>query len=166
MAWCYSTRASVATILNTHPCVFGRLWVNWRIHEFGWCIFSFPYKNSTLKYVTVLSHDGAGYLFCFSKTSKFPTKSNPSPSTLYNTNYRQPECLLKSLVMVRAAETSKLHIPGLFNTSMPRQNGRHFADDLLKCIFLNENVWNSIKISLKGPNNNTPTLVQIMAWRR
>ena len=57
-----------------------------------------------------------------------------------------------------------------FNTLRPRQNGRHFADDILKCIFLNENVWISIKISLKFapkcPINNIPALVQIMAWRR
>ena len=49
-------------------------------------------------------------------------------------------------------------------------NGRHFADDIFKCIFLNENVWIPIKISLKfvpkGPINNIPALVQIMAWRR
>ena len=57
-----------------------------------------------------------------------------------------------------------------FNTLRPRQNGRHFADAIFKCIFLNENVWISIKISLKfvpeGPINNIPALVQIMAWRR
>ena len=39
-----------------------------------------------------------------------------------------------------------------------------------QCIFLNENVWISIKMSLKfvptGPINNIPALVQIMAWRR
>ena len=56
------------------------------------------------------------------------------------------------------------------NTLRPRQNGRHFADDIFKCIFLNENVWILIKISLKfvpkGPINNIPALVQIMAWRR
>ena len=56
------------------------------------------------------------------------------------------------------------------NTLRPRQNGRHFADDILKCIFLNGNVWILIKISLKfvpkGPINNIPTLVQIMAWCR
>ena len=34
------------------------------------------------------------------------------------------------------------------NTLRPRQNGRHFADDIFKCIFLNENVWIPIKISL------------------
>ena len=56
------------------------------------------------------------------------------------------------------------------NTLRPRQNGCHFADDIFKCIFLNENVWIPIKISLKfvpkGPINNIPALVQIMAWRR
>ena len=56
------------------------------------------------------------------------------------------------------------------NTLRPRQNGCHFPDDIFKWIFLNENVWISIKISLKfvptGPINNIPTLVQIMAWRR
>ena len=52
----------------------------------------------------------------------------------------------------------------------PRQNGRHFPDDIFKCIFLNENFGISIKISLKfvskGLINNIPALVQIMAWRR
>ena len=59
---------------------------------------------------------------------------------------------------------------GNVNTLRPRQNGRHFADDIFKCIFLNENVWIPIRISLKfvpkGPINNIPALVQIMAWRR
>ena len=36
-----------------------------------------------------------------------------------------------------------------FNTLRPRQNGRHFTDDIFNCIFLNEMVWISIKISLK-----------------
>ena len=56
------------------------------------------------------------------------------------------------------------------NSLRPRPNRRHFADDTFKRIFLNENVRISIKISLKfvpkGPSNNNPALVQIMAWRR
>ena len=56
------------------------------------------------------------------------------------------------------------------NTLRPKQNGSHFADDIFKCIFLNENEWISLKISLKfvlkGPINNIPALVQIMAWCR
>ena len=57
-----------------------------------------------------------------------------------------------------------------FNTLRPKQNGRHFADEILKCIFLNENVWILKKISLKfvpkGQINNNPALVQVIAWRR
>ena len=56
------------------------------------------------------------------------------------------------------------------NTLRPRQHGRHFPDDSFKWIFLNENVWISIEVSLKfipnGPINNITALVQIMAWRR
>ena len=53
------------------------------------------------------------------------------------------------------------------NTLRPRQNGRRFADDIFKCIFLNDNVRISIKFSLKfvpkGLINNIPALVQI-SW--
>ena len=44
------------------------------------------------------------------------------------------------------------------------------ADDIFKCIFLNENNRILIQISLKfvprGPIGNKPALVQVMAWRR
>ena len=50
-----------------------------------------------------------------------------------------------------------------FNPLRPKTNGRHFLDDIFKCIFLNENVLISIKISLKfvpkGQINNIPALV-------
>ena len=56
----------------------------------------------------------------------------------------------------------------VINTLRPRWNEQHFADDIFKRIFFNENVWISIKISLgfvpKGPINNIPALVQIIAW--
>ena len=61
-------------------------------------------------------------------------------------------------------------LKGHLNTLRPSQNGRRFADDVFKCIFLNENVWISFKMSLKFvpkvPINNIPALVQILAWRR
>ena len=65
-------------------------------------------------------------------------------------------------------QTEQMMFVNTLNTLRPRQNGRHFADDIFKCIFLNENVWIQIKISMKfvpmGPINNIPSLVQIMAW--
>ena len=46
---------------------------------------------------------------------------------------------------------------------------RHFPEDIFKCIFFNEDVLISNKISLKlipkGPINNIPVLVEIMVWR-
>ena len=49
------------------------------------------------------------------------------------------------------------------NTLRPRKNGRHFADDTFKYIFLNENVIISFEISLKfvpkGPIDNISALV-------
>ena len=57
-----------------------------------------------------------------------------------------------------------------FNTLRPRQRGRHFANDIFKCISLNENVWLSIKILMKFVPEVRITkisvLVQIMAWRQ
>ena len=44
------------------------------------------------------------------------------------------------------------------------------ADDISKCIFLNENGRISIQISLKfvprSPIDNKSALIQVMAWRR
>ena len=75
-----------------------------------------------------------------------------------NQCWPEPQCHMMSLIL------------NAFNTLRPRQNGRHFADDTFKHIFLNENVRVSIKIPLKlvpkGPIDNIPALVQIMAWRR
>ena len=66
--------------------------------------------------------------------------------------------------------TNCRHFQTLYNTLRPGQNGSHFADAIFKCIFMNENGWIPIKISLKfvpkGPINNITALVQIMAWRQ
>ena len=55
------------------------------------------------------------------------------------------------------------------NTLRLRQDSRHLAHDIFKCIFFNENCCILIQISLKyvpkGPINNYPALGQIMAWR-
>ena len=56
------------------------------------------------------------------------------------------------------------------NSSPPGQNGRHFADNIFRSIFINEKFCILIKISLKfvpkGPIGNNPALVKMMAWRR
>ena len=81
------------------------------------------------------------------------------------------ETSLSSVTMQKALCHNKAMLFSLWttvNTLRPRQNKRHFADDIFKYIFLNENGWILIKISLKfvpkGGINNIPALVQIMAW--
>ena len=57
----------------------------------------------------------------------------------------------------------------IFSSSLPGQNGRHFADDTFRCIFVNEKFCVLIKISLKfvpkAPIDSIFALVKIMAWR-
>ena len=65
-----------------------------------------------------------------------------------------------------------VYSPGLstttINTLRPRQNGGHFPNNIFQWISLNENVWISIKISMKlvpwGSIDNILALVQILAW--
>ena len=40
-------------------------------------------------------------------------------------------------------------LPTEISTLRPRQNRCHFADAIFKCVFLNENAWIALKISLK-----------------
>ena len=51
----------------------------------------------------------------------------------------------------------------------PKQNGRHFANDILKSITLNKNIWISIEILQifsDGPIDQKSSLGQIMVCRR
>ena len=67
-------------------------------------------------------------------------------------------------------ESSGIGLDYTLNSLSPRQDGRHFADDIFTSIFFNGNCYILIKFSLKyvrkGPIDNNPALVQIMAWRR
>ena len=56
------------------------------------------------------------------------------------------------------------------NSSPPGQSGRHFTDGIYRYIIVNEMFCIVIKIALKfvpkGPINNNPALVYLIAWRR
>ena len=53
----------------------------------------------------------------------------------------------------------------VFNTLRPRQNGRHFADDILSAFSWMKMFEFSLKFFPQGPINNIPASVQIMVWR-
>ena len=70
------------------------------------------------------------------------------------------------LALIMPVNTLNLYC---LNTLRMRQDGCHFVDDIFKCIFVNENIWISLKISLRSvPKiwiNNILALVKIMPWR-
>ena len=67
-----------------------------------------------------------------------------------------------------ASQLKHISITRPVNILRLKQNGCHFPDDILKWISLNENVWISMKNTLKFvPKdliNNIPALVQINCW--
>ena len=71
---------------------------------------------------------------------------------------------ITKMMQMRTQRLVRVHI------LRPRQHGRHFPDDSFISIFVNENIWISINISLrfasKVPINHIPALIRIMAWRR
>ena len=67
------------------------------------------------------------------------------------------------LVRLSSDENQPSLVHGWFNASPPGQNGRHFADDIFRCIFVNGKVCTLMKISLKlvpkGSIDNNQVLV-------
>ena len=82
---------------------------------------------------------------------------------------------LKQLIWIHSPHFSNVaryenqNMKTQINTLRPGQNGRHFADEFFKLIFLYQNFRNSNKIPLKFvpkcPINNL-AFAQIMAWYR
>ena len=73
-----------------------------------------------------------------------------SPKTVYRENWEAAQITYR-LTLLRLISTLCDSPDGFqgpcYNTLRPRQNGRHFPNDIFKWIFLNENVWILFKIS-------------------
>ena len=94
--------------------------------------------------------------------------SNPHPRVEYRKfEYINPDGKILGSTMAPRNLLSEIDIhhiqTQLINSSPPGQNGRHFADDIFKHIFLNENVRIFIQFSLefvpKGLIDNRSSLV-------
>ena len=119
------------------------------------------------------------YIEIENRLSKIPFRSSKGQWVFNKASYRikPPRMTIMSLYALCADQSTVANKPSVAvctfytsNTLRPRQDGRHFADDIFTCIFFNENSCILIRISLKyvrkGLIDNNPTLVQIMAWRR
>ena len=83
---------------------------------------------------------------------------------------RSSKFITQCIYTMRGTSPSRNSRSSILKTLRPRQDRHHFPYDIFNCIFLNQNVWISIKISLnfvpKCRINNIQALVQIMAWPR
>ena len=123
-------------------------------------------------YILIVSYPSFLPLYSPLYALYFPSIPHPPPSILSLVRPSMISPYLSSPIYTLPFPSIYTPLPlySTFNILRPRQNGRHFADDSFKCSSLNDNVWITIKHSLKlvpkGLINNIPTLVQIMAWRR
>ena len=113
--------------------------------------------EAKLHLVSFVRRNKHGLLFLFSKQAALRTES-----------YHYTNFVIAIMTTCGGTSDGKVGIKLQWllcniNTLRPRQDGRHFPDNILKCIFLNENVWILIEISLKfvpkGPIDNIPALV-------
>ena len=124
--------------------------------------------------------------WCHQATSQYQSQFWPRPKSPYSTSFERPPPLKDhpersfwrgSIVQWSRAKgeykwTPRSEETGFeyLNTLRPRQNGRHFIDDLFRCILMNENISISINISLKvvpkGQIKNIPSMIEIVAWCR
>ena len=145
--------------LLTHICVTRPQWINWTTGIiFRWnCIKiqTFSLNKIYLKMVVTLF---IWPIFFFKQLLIHTTLLDDIKSEI---NFEEKMC--NNVVSIVPADVSTLltHLP-------PGQNGRHFADDIFRCIFMYEKFWILIRISFKsvpkGPIDNNPALVWIMDW--
>ena len=92
----------------------------------------------------------------------YPLNVNHKIDTVFNTN---PEIIYSKGIQTK--------FKWRFNSSLARQNGRHFTDDIFKCIFVNEKFCISNQILLKfvpkdqiNKKSAFVQAIQVMAWCR
>ena len=133
---------------------------------------SVQHMFAAFKYTDALLGKGQG-CFCYTSQCILPSVNCICIFLILNSYFYYGYILSKDLPVLHKTckATVFVHVISLYILLIEAEtNGRHFADDVFKCIFRNDNAWSPIKISLKfvpkGPINNIPALVQIIAWRR
>ena len=164
MDWAETTARRDENHLNTNVVGFGAP----HIRDFTVCIINLSLSEPMFRYKK--AHSYMMFQPCFFRVDLLPYDLITQLFKILSIETKQekglyPQQWVESTVPVTLVSVTWQHL----NSLRPRQDGRHFAD-VFKCNFLNENAWIPIKKSLKffpkGPINNIPALVQIMAWRR
>ena len=137
---------------------FTSMWIhNWNLTKNNSCCFDL--KQMTKSDHNFARHDSLVVVTCKIVTWLHHWNPNQTKENFYEIS------IMSSYSLCKMGPR-----PQCINTFRPTKNGRYLPDDIFKCISLKEDVWISIKISLKFvrevPIDNIPVLVQIMAWRQ
>ena len=168
---------------NHHTCkaastVISWLW-DWSSQKDSTCMVWYPMKKAMIHrmssdYSVVLRPD---LLHCSLRTVKKILLVKlllwPSPKEIWphcrSNAVTILLCIHLSLVLVAHGTGTVTLLSTKALNLRSGQNGQHFPEDIFKCTFCNGNVSTSktiwLKFVLKGPVNNIPSLVQMMAWR-
>ena len=135
MAWCFSTRASVATVLSMHPCVSSCLWVKKYLFSAKiWVIFL--WQKLYPKWIE-------------SKQCRLQKRSLTVPYGALDLGNHQHHKPLTHLPLDKMAAISA---DGIFKCIFLNENVRIF-------------IQISLKFVPKGSIDNKPALVQVLVWR-
>ena len=163
LAWCFSTRASVATVLTMHPCVSRCLRVKDKF------IYWWPEDHTTFDDLKNQHFHQHFQTPCLILNIPLMFGCQRTLRKLaFHLRVRHYGFLAHDISTLISNKHWLFESWTHINTLRQWQTGRHFADNIFKHIFLNENVGISIQISPKffpkGPIYNNPALLQIMAW--
>ena len=152
----------VLCVLIWHLDISDRIhqWHGWSMFSVLSCCFDMLKHRKLLRDDIIFLLEPTEYMHIYSYVGRRILK------TTQTTKVKYPHSNMFMIFKFPVMATYHLNLNGstvAFNTLRLRQKGRHFADDVFKCIFLNGNLWISIKISLKfvrkGQINNIPSLV-------
>ena len=150
MAWCFSTRASVATVLTTHPCVSQCLRVNPLRQRQNGCHFA----DNIFKCIFLNKNVWISLKILLKFVPK--VRINNIPALVQVMAWHLPGTKpLSEPMMVKLL----MHICITWPLR-PAQNGQHFIDSIFKCIFLNQNISQSIFTHF------TPVCTQGFNWQQ
>ena len=123
-------------------------YVAWRLNSLTPGRFEQNFRSVIFKLISVT--DGWG-ISCKIALRSMPLDLTDDKSTLVQVMAwcRQATSHYLSQCWPRFMSPYDVTRPQCDNSLRLRQNGLHFPDDIFKCIFLNENEWISIEISLK-----------------
>ena len=130
------------------------------LQRFAWCTNIFVHKVDVFLHRVERSSSAVNWSLGSLKCNCFNSIKTQNKH-LYDIYHKMQFVLIKVHLKITFLNL-RTNSSGLIELTLIllMQNGFHFADDIFKCIFMNENVWALIKISLKFVQGSTLRVIR------